>query len=439
VSIPRWAERAAESPAAPALVTATRTWTCAEMATAVAQRLATWRGASRVGLVGAASSENLVDLLAAIDGDVPALMIHPRWTPREVDAIVTRAQPSIVIDGGRIAPEASPAGRPRAIDGTLAIVATSGTTGSPKLAVLSRRAFVSSAWASAAHLGSRPEDRWLLAMPLAHVGGLGVVVRSLVYRAPIVLHEGPGDWLPLARAAKATHVSLVPTTLSRLLDSGQSLPTSVRAVLVGGAACPDGLLERALDAGVPVHPTYGLTETCGQVATALTDPRALVPLPGVEIRVTNGMIHVRSPTAMEGWLDAESPFDDDGFYDTGDLGELSNGHLTIHARRSDLVVSGGENVYPREVENALERIEGVRSACVFGVPDVVWGQRVAVAIVVDASAPSDEVILTHARRELAGFKVPRLVARLDALELNGTGKIDRARTAARSMPLLRTI
>jgi O-succinylbenzoic acid--CoA ligase len=276
-------------------------------------------------------------------------------------------------------------------------------------------------------------------MPLAHVGGLGVVVRSLVQRTPLVLHEGPGDGGSLAAEAGVTHVSMVPTTLARMLDRGEVLPPSVRVVLLGGAACSEALLARAVAAGVPIHPTYGLTETCGQVATATRDPRALAPLPGVALRIENGTIRVRTPSAMDGWLDAESPFDSDGFYDTGDLGELEGGALRIHARRTDLVVSGGENVYPREVEDALERIEGVRAACVFGVPDPEWGQRVAAAIVTDERAPSDGVIRTRLRAELAAFKLPRLVARLDALETNGTGKIDRARTAARSIPLLRAL
>jgi O-succinylbenzoic acid--CoA ligase len=432
VPVPRWADR---DPGALALVTADRRWTCAEIARAIDARLQRWSGASLVALVGAASSEHVIDLLAAIEGHVPALMIHPRWTEREVDGVVARAQPSLVIDGGLVVRES--AGATRTTGGTLAIVATSGTTGAPKLAVLSRRAFVASARASAVHLGCSADDRWLLAMPLAHVGGLGVVVRSLVYGTPLVLHEGSGDWLSLADEAKVTHVSLVPTGLARVLERG--LPRSVRVALVGGAACPETVLARAIDAGLPIHPTYGLTETCGQVATATTDPRALVLLPGVEVRIVEGTVRVRSPSAMDGWLDSESPFDADGFYDTGDLGEIDGDHLALHARRTDLVVSGGENVYPREVEDALERVDGVVAACVFGVPDTLWGQRVAAAIVTDDRAPSDDEIVVCARRELAGFKVPRFVARLEALELNGSGKVDRIRTAARAMRHLRRL
>ena len=431
--IPRWADAPDETPA---LITASRTWTRREIDAAVRARVERWGSAPRIAIVGAASVEHVLDLLAAIEAGIPALMIHPRWTRSETDAIVSRFAPSFVVDGGLVRTEL---GSAAPLEGVLAVVATSGTSGAPKLAVLSRRAFVASANASATHLGHHPHDRWLLAMPLAHVGGLGVVVRSIVYGTPIVLHEGdPSSWLPLARAASATHVSLVPTALARMLDRDETFPPSVRVALVGGAACPERVLERAIASGVPIHLTYGLTETCGQVATTRIDPRTLVPLPGVELRIAGGTIRVRSPAAMDGWLDSESPFDSDGFYDTGDVGELDQGHLTIHARRTDLVVSGGENVYPREVEDVLERIAGVRAACVFGEPDLEWGQRVAAAIVVDG-APSDEEIVRRARKRLSGFKVPRRIARLEALALNGTGKIDRAATAALATPLLRSI
>ncbi|MFO0685254.1 MAG: AMP-binding protein [Sandaracinus sp.] len=434
-----WADRARRAPDAPALVTLERTWTSATLAAELSIRARAIVGARCVALVGRASADHVLDLLAAIDAGVPVLLLHPRWSERETRAIVERVGPDLVLDGG-VPRRAARALAPPALDGVLAIVATSGTTGAPKLALLSRHALEASARASAAHLGAHEDDRWLLAMPLAHVGGLGVVVRSLVYETTLVVHEGAADpaaWLPLAERAGATHVSLVPTTLARLLDAGLALPASTRVALVGGAACPTALVERALAQGVPIHTTYGLTETCGQVATSTTDPRKLVPLPGVALRVVSGSIRVRAPTAMDGWLDAPSPFDAEGFYDTGDLGELEeDGSLRIHARRTDLIVSGGENVYPREVEDALERVPGIRAACVFGVEDPTWGQRVAAALVVNDDAPSDEALVASLRRELAGFKLPRAVARLEALALNATGKVDRAATAALAAPRL---
>jgi acyl-CoA synthetase (AMP-forming)/AMP-acid ligase II len=159
----------------------------------------------------------------------------------------------------------------------------------------------------------------------------------------------------------------------------------------------------------------------------------------VEARLVDGIVSVRSPAAFDGWLgETLSPFDDAGFYDTGDVGELVDGRLIVHVRRTDLIVTGGENVYPREVEDALERIPGVTSACVFGVPDVRWGQRVAAAIV--ASAATDErSILDGLRPQLASFKSPRLLARVDSLPLGATGKVDRRAAASVALPLLRPL
>ncbi len=444
------AERASRDPDRVALVTSERTWTTATLAAEVATRAHGLTGARCVGLVGRASVAHVIDLLAAIEARVPVVLLHPRWSERETSAVLDRVRPDRVLDGGSFVDDAArPSARAASPllgtpsrEGVLAILATSGTTGTPKLALLSRRALEASARASAQHLGVRPDDRWLLAMPLAHVGGLGVVVRSLVYETPLVVHEGSADpsaWVPLVARAGVTHVSLVPTTLGRLLDAELSLPRCVRVALVGGAACPLALLERALARGIPVHTSYGLTETSGQVATSTDDPRRLRALPGVEIRIVSETIRVRTPAAMEGWLDGPSPFDADGFYDTGDVGTLErDGSLVVHARRTDLVVSGGENVYPREVEDALERLPGVRAACVFGVPDHAWGQRVAAALVVDDAAPSDAALVGALRTVLAGFKLPRSIARLPALAVNATGKLDRARTAELAAPLLRS-
>jgi o-succinylbenzoate---CoA ligase len=284
-------------------------------------------------------------------------------------------------------------------------------------------------------------------MPLAHVGGLGIVVRSLAYETPLVVMEGgfdAGRLLELAETTAVTHVSLVPTMLARVLDvlERRAWPRSIARVLLGGAACPESLLERALSAGLPIHPTYGLTETCGQVATrrALTgssaEGRSMDLLPGVEVRIVDGAVSVRTPAAFDGWLDEpRSPLDADGFYATGDLGELALRRLVVHARRTDLIVTGGENVYPREIEDALERVPGVRAACVFAVPDVRWGQRVAAAIVAEPDL-EDAAILRHLASELASFKTPRLFARLSALPLGPTGKLDRRATASLALPQL---
>jgi O-succinylbenzoic acid--CoA ligase len=307
--------------------------------------------------------------------------------------------------------------------------------------LLSRRAFVAAAEASAARLGWREDDRWLLAMPLAHVGGLSVLVRALVARRTVVLSP-PGPFEParffdvIARC-RVTIASLVPTQLARLARTGRSCPASLRAVLLGGAACPPSVLGRATALGYPIHTTYGLTEMCAQVATSSAPVRSAdegvgEPLEGVEVKIVEGRIHVRSRARMDGWIEpsASPPFDAEGFYDTGDLGHLdAHGRLHVDARREDLIVSGGENVYPAEVERALLAIEGIEAACVVGLADETWGQRVSAAVVSDV--PIDEEGLSaRLRRELAAFKVPRQIVRLAALPTNAVGKLDRAEVRA---------
>src|SRR5690606_9150628 len=165
------------------------------------------------------------------------------------------------------------------------------------------------------------------------------------------------------------------------------------------------------------------------------------PLPGVELRIgEGGAIFVRGPTLFDGYLGQPSPFDAEGWFETGDLGRLDEaGRLHVLARRRDLVVTGGENVYPAEVEAALERLPGVRAACVFGEPDARWGQRVVAALVVDEGAPDPRTIFAALRRELAPFKLPKAFAVLDALATNPTGKLDRDATARIARARLREI
>ena len=375
-------------------------------------------------VLGVPSLETLVTMLEAFEQRRPLVPLHPRWTEAERERARAQATSS-----------------PRLEASHLAVLFTSGTSGTPKGALLSRRAFVAAAAASASRLGWCEDDRWLLAMPLAHVGGLSVLVRCLVARRAIVLGpQGSFDaaaFVDVVTRHRVTLASLVPTQLAQLVHAEARCPRSLRAVLLGGAACPAGVLERAVALGYPIHTTYGLTEMCAQVATSRTPVRSSdegvgEPLDSVEVKLEGGRILVRSPARMDGWLDASlpDPFDAEGFYDTGDLGELdADGRLHVHVRRDDLIVSGGENVYPAEVERALLAIEGVEAVCVVGLPDETWGQRVAAAYV--SAEPLDERALTEAlRRVLASFKIPRRLLRLEALPTNAVGKLDRARVRA---------
>ena len=255
-------------------------------------------------------------------------------------------------------------------------------------------ALVASAAASAANLGWAADDRWLLCMPIAHVGGLSIVTRCLAARRCVVLMPRfDAQRLPaVIDARRVTLASLVPTMLARVLDAHPDwrAPAHLRAILVGGAAAPPALLRRAVERGLPMLPSYGLTESCAQIVAApyaaRHDPAgygAGIPLPGVELRVVDGRIEIRGPMLMAGYWN-EPPLAPDAWFDTGDLGEIdARGCLHVHARRTDLIVTGGENVYPAEVERALETLPGIAAAGVFGIASDEWGQEVAAALVAD--------------------------------------------------------
>jgi O-succinylbenzoic acid--CoA ligase len=300
---------------------------------------------------------------------------------------------------------------------------------------LSRAAFLASAEASEKNLGWREDDAWLLAMPVCHVGGLSILTRSLAARRTVVVHERfDADATLAAIEAGVTLVSVVPTMLKRLLEAdAHGVLARTRAVLVGGAACPPALLAECASRGVLALTTYGLTEACSQVTTqplrdaARVEPGCGVALGGTEVEIKDGRIHVRGPTMMDGYV-GEAPLAPGAWFDTGDLGELDDaGRLHVHARRVDLVVTGGENVYPSEVEAALESCPGVRRALVFGVADAEWGELVACAIERDPArgAPEPE-IYTSMTRVLASYKRPRRVCFVDALPTLGE-KLDRVR------------
>lgn len=401
---------------------------------------------SRVALWATTRAPTLLAMLATIELGATLVPVHPRLLAAEAEPLIRAATPARtffeddldeLMDRAAAGP-ALPATPPASARDPLAIVFTSGSTGRPKGAILSRAAFAASAAASAANLGWRDGDAWLLAMPLCHVGGLSIVTRCVAARRTIVLHERfDADRALDAIRAGVTLVSVVPTVLKRLLDAdAENVLARARAILVGGAACPPQLLEECARRGVHALTTYGLTEACSQVtAQAPRDPRRVEPgsgrpLEGMEVKLDGSRIHVRGAARMDGYLD-EAPLAAGAWFDTGDLGELDEeGRLHVFARRSDLVVTGGENVYPAEVEAALESCAGVRRALVFGVPDPEWGELVACAIEREPTREmAESEIYTAMTKVLATHKRPRRVCFTTALPTIGE-KLDRARGKA---------
>ncbi len=405
------AQAALEVPSAPALISADACYTFQSLYQAA-------RSLPDPGpwLMGAADPETFVRIHACLLSGRAPLMLHPRSPEGENRRILAAF--------GSLLPATFIEPRPET---PLAFFLTSGTSGTPKAVVLSRRAFLAAAIAHDQHLGWRPDDRWLLSMPLAHVGGFSILTRCLWARKPVVLISkfNPESFISACHAHQVTIASLVPTMLRRLLQLPR--PPSLRMVLLGGAHAPPALISKARQQGWPVVATYGLTEACAQVCTqplgdTCTDDVG-PPLPGISLRIQNGIIQIRGPTLMNGYL-GQQPLEDQWF-DTGDLGALQNGRLQVFARRQDLIISGGENIYPAEIEALLAAI-GIE-AVAFGVPDAEWGQQVAVAWAA-GHALDESTVLETFRHQLAAHKRPRWTATLPVLPLLASGKVDRALT-----------
>jgi o-succinylbenzoate---CoA ligase len=329
----------------------------------------------------------------------------------------------------------------------LAVIYTSGTSGRPKGARLSYGNFWFSAVASSLHLGHHLNDSWLAVLPLFHVGGLSILFRGAITGVPVHLQDRFDPVRTLAAIDDgATLVSLVPTMLARLIEArGEApWPTSLRCVLLGGAPAPPSLITECRKRGIPVAPTYGLTEAASQVATLLPDEVAAKPgssgrpLPLTQVRIATenesarpgelGEIEIAGPSVFVGCLGQEpAPGQavQDRWFATGDIGYLDDdGYLYVVDRRDDLIVSGGENVYPAEIERVLLEHPAVSDAGVIGVPDERWGSRPAAVVVWSGSRDTaTEALTAHCRRRLAPYKIPVRFVVVDELPRSASGKL----------------
>jgi o-succinylbenzoate---CoA ligase len=331
------------------------------------------------------------------------------------------------------------------------VVYTSGTTGRPKGAMLTYGNHFWSATASALNLGLRQDDRWLACLPLFHVGGLSILLRSVIYGTAAIVHSGfdPAGVNAAIDEDGVTIVSVVANMLQRMLDqrADRPYPASLRCILLGGGPAPEPLLRRCAAIGVPVVQTYGLTETASQIATLAPDDAlrklgsAGKPLFGAELRIVGedgaaclpgvaGEIVVRGPTVTPGYLnrpDETATALRDGWLHTGDLGRLDDeGYLYVLDRRDDLIVSGGENIYPAEIEAVLQAHPDVQEAGVYGIDDSRWG-KVPVAIVVLRQGAVEDAgaLLAHCRQRLAAYKTPHRIDFASTLPRNAAGKLMR--------------
>ncbi len=410
--MPDWVhDHAAATPAAPALVFEGSTTTYAELHDDAQQSAEEFRSAG----LGAGS---LMPVAAvAVPGTVVFLTSGPR-----VGATIAPFGPTP--PQGDLDPDLD----------AYAIVTTAGSSGDPKGVILTPGNVDAAIAASRARLGNDATDRWLLCLPLYHIAGLSVIWRSLAAGGSVLIHDR-FDAERVAEALKsgqASMVSLVPTMLHRLLDADSGPYDGLRAVLVGGGPANRELVERGLEAGLPVLTTYGTTETASQVATVAAGEEheglgtTGRPLDGMTVTFDDGEILVDGPAVSPGYLGEPLRT---GPHRTHDLGHLNDqGRLVVTGRKDDIILSGGEKVVPQHVEAVLESFPGIDRAIVVGVADDDWGQ--AAVAVIEGEPIDEEALGARARAALPTHEVPKQWLRVEALPVLPTGKIDRTAVAA---------
>lgn len=431
------AKRAQTCPDRPALICDGEALTFAELeeeSVRAARRLAAYgvrRGAT-VSLNMAGGRNQVILIHALMKLGAVLLPISPRLSAAERSQAVKTAGVSIDLDDpSRIT--MTEADLPLLGEHDMADVhcriLTSGSTGVPHPVGLTYGNHLFSAMGSAFNIGVDPRDRWLCALPVSHISGLSILMRSVIYGITTVLHDR-FDTAAVDRAIEEDGVnviSMVSTMLLRLLDDGVDL-SRCRAILVGGGPVPQSALERALELGAPVIQTYGLTETSSQVTTLeVAEARRKVgsvgrPLLTSHLRIRDGEILVQGPTVAAGSLDA------DGWFHTGDIGRIDEeGFLYVEGRSDDLIITGGENVHPGEIEDVLVRHPEILEAAVIGRPDPEWQQAITAVIVPrDGVVVDQEMVRTHCAGILAPYKVPKFVEVVESLPRTASGKIKRA-------------
>ncbi len=376
--------------------------------------------------------DHAIAMHAAILAAMPFQTVRPRLPAAERKAALAGLTEPLAFDPAWL--EAAPtAGVPAGSTGgspedPLCRVLTSGTSGTRAAVTQTYGNHFSSAAASAFNLGIEPTDSWLCCLPVDHVGGLSILLRSVIYGTTAIIHPR----FEVERVASelergATIISLVPTQLQRLLAADAALERA-RLILLGGGPVPDGILDQALARGANVVQTYGLTEACSQVCTLTaadaTRKRGSVgrPLLGTEVQIgtrdaDGGEILVSGPTVAPG---CAGP---DGWLRTGDRGTIDGqGFLWVQGRIDDLIISGGENIAPEEVEQALLSHPAVSEAAVVGRPDSEWGAAV-VALVVAAGGVGADELIEHCRGSLAPHKLPKRIEFVAQLPRTETGKL----------------
>jgi O-succinylbenzoic acid--CoA ligase len=331
--------------------------------------------------------------------------IDQRLPQAAKDSLVEQFKPSVLID--RTGSVNNLPGSEPTEEGDALIIATSGSTGAPKGVVHTHESIRALLNMSQARLRTDSSTHWLLCLPVSHVAGFSVLARSIVFGNPIsILPKFDEHEVLTAAKNGATHVSLVPTTLNRI-D-----PAIFESILLGGAAAPPNLPANVVT-------TYGMTETFGGIVYNG------IPLDGVEVRVVDEHIELQSPSLFRAYRGSNTQLSADGWYQTGDNGSFTNNVLQVFGRSDDMIITGGENVWPSAVEKVVSTIQGVERVVVSGVDDAQWGQRV-VAWIISSNpiAPSLEEVRQHVKRQLPSFCAPSELRVVHEFPTTSLGKVD---------------
>ncbi|MFC4404800.1 o-succinylbenzoate--CoA ligase [Gracilibacillus xinjiangensis] len=467
-------KRAALIPEALAIEIANgESWTFAQLyneSILLAEKLANHiKKGQHVGLL----SNNSLDMIAAFFActylEAPVVFLNTRLTKEEIQTQCQTADVNLILttknlkekaafdsvtaytfsEIHQLDPIAVPIAHTITMHQLCTMMFTSGTTGKAKAVMHSFNNHWSSAIASALNLGLLPSDKWLACLPLFHIGGLSIILKSVIYGMPVYLLE-KFDEQTVHQAIMKHHVSIisvVAVTCSRLINAlGEgNYPESFRCMLLGGGPAPLSLLKKAQKKGIPIVQTYGMTETSSQIATlnendafrksgsagqALFSARIEIrkrerQLPPMEI----GEIAVSGPMVTTGYYkceDANSSSFKDGWLLTGDLGYKDmEGFLYVVDRRSDLIISGGENIYPAEIENCLLSMDAIAEAGVVGQTDPTWGQVPVAFVIKNEPELTSDQILAYCKEKLARYKIPKHIKFVQSLPRNATNKLQR--------------
>ncbi|SCS34171.1 o-succinylbenzoate--CoA ligase [Staphylococcus caeli] len=321
------------------------------------------------------------------------------------------------------------------------IMFTSGTTGPQKAVPQTFNNHLASAIGCKESLGYNQQTKWLSVLPIYHISGLSVVLRALIegFTLRIEAKFNAGNMLKIIMDESPTHLSLVPQTLKWLMDAGLNQPYNIEKILLGGAKLTSTLITEALSHELPIYNSFGMTETCSQFLTA--SPEMLSqrydtvgkPSENVSVKIKDanldghGELLIKGENVMNGYLyplNKANTFED-GYFKTGDIAEIDKeGFVMIYDRRKDLIISGGENIYPYEIETVAKQFSKIEDAMCIGVEDETWGAVPMLYYVADELI-SEEQLYEYFAKHLAKFKIPKRFQCVKSLPYTSTGKLQR--------------